>query len=254
VWSDQEAIEIFHLLFLRAFGARVEKNRYVVKGGCNLRFFYRSVRFSEDLDVDVYGIPVATLRKNVDQVLAAQPFRDTVRAQRLEGVRVTAPKQTQTTQRWKVGLSLSPTGTELPTKIEFSQRETDGAARVAHEPVSDVLLRRYRLYPVIVQHYTAEAAIEQKIAALALRSQTQARDVFDLNLLLDAHVAAREELGAVAELLPRALENAMSVGFSDFVGQVVAFLEPEYQQDYGRRASWDRLQARIVEALEAWQA
>jgi hypothetical protein len=254
MWSDREAIEIFHLLFLRAFGARVDKVRYVVKGGCNLRFFYRSVRFSEDLDLDVHGMPIATLRKNVDHVLAAQAFRDTLRAQRLEIVRATAPKQTETTQRWKVGLSVSPAGTELPTKIEFSRREAGDAANVAHEPVSDTLIRRYRLYPVIAQHYAAAAAIEQKVAALALRSQTQARDLFDLNLLLDAHVPARTDLGAAAQNLPRAIENAMNVGFDDFAGQVVAFLEPEYQEHYGQRATWDRLQARVVEALEAWQS
>jgi predicted nucleotidyltransferase component of viral defense system len=254
MWSDREAIEIFHLLFLRAFGARAEKNRYVVKGGCNLRFFFRSVRFSEDLDIDVRGMPVATLRKNVDQLLAARPFLDTLRAQRLEVVRATAPKQTETTQRWKVGLRVSPSGSELPTKLEFSRRDAGDATRVAHEPVSDVLIRRYRLYPVIVQHYTAAAAIEQKVAALALRSQTQARDLFDLNLLLDAHVAGRAELDAVEQHFPRALENALSIGFSDFAGQVVAFLEPEYQEHYGQRAAWDRLQTRVVETLEAWQA
>lgn len=237
-----------------AFGARVEKSRYVVKGGCNLRFFFRSVRFSEDLDIDVHGMPIATLRKNVDQLLAARPFLDTLRAQRLEIVRATAPKQTETTQRWKVGLRVSPSSSELPTKIEFYRREAGEATRVAHEPVSDVLLRRYRLYPVIVQHYTAAAAIEQQVAALALRTQTQARDIFDLNLLLDAHIASREELGAVMQHLRRAVENAMSIGFSDFAGQVVAFLEPEYQEHYGQRAAWDRLQTRVVEALEAWQA
>jgi predicted nucleotidyltransferase component of viral defense system len=253
MWSDREAIEIFHLLFLRAFGARVEKTRYVVKGGCNLRFFYRSVRFSEDLDLDIRGIPVATLRKNVDQVLAAQSFRDALRAQRLEVVRSTAPKQTETTQRWKVGLRVVPSGVDLPTKIEFSRRDAV-AAGIAHEPVSEALVRHYRLYPVIVQHYTAGAAIEQKVAALALRSQTQARDIFDLSLLLDAAAPARGELGAVAGNLARAIENAMSVSFGDFVGQVVAFLEPEYQEHYGQRAAWDRIQERVVKALEAWQS
>jgi predicted nucleotidyltransferase component of viral defense system len=254
MWSDREAIEIFHLLFLRAFGARVDKARYVVKGGCNLRFFYRSVRFSEDLDLDVHGMPIATLRKNVDHVLAAQSFRDTLRAQRLEIVRSTAPKQTATTQRWKVGLRTVASGTELPTKIEFSRRERFEAGRIAHEPVSEVLIRRYRLYPVIVQHYTAAAAIEQKIAALALRTETQARDIFDLNLLLDSHVPAQGELAGVTENVPRAIENALRVSFGDFAGQVVAFLEPDDQQHYRDRAVWDRIQGRVVAALEAWQS
>ena len=42
----------------------------------------------------------------------------------------------------------------------------------------------YGLTSPTVQHYGETAAIEQKIAALALRSETKARDVFDLDLLL----------------------------------------------------------------------
>jgi hypothetical protein len=46
MWSERQTVDIFHLLFLRAFGARVEKTLFALKGGCNLRFFHRSVRTS----------------------------------------------------------------------------------------------------------------------------------------------------------------------------------------------------------------
>ena len=45
----------------------------------------------------------------------------------------------------------------------------------------------------------------------------------------------------------------MAVGFDDFVGQVVAFLEPEHQRDYHQRAAWDALQENVVAVLEALQ-
>jgi hypothetical protein len=47
MWNDRQAIEIFHLLFLRAFGARVDKALFALKGGCNLRFFLKSIRYSK---------------------------------------------------------------------------------------------------------------------------------------------------------------------------------------------------------------
>jgi hypothetical protein len=44
-------------------------------------------------------------------------------------------------------------------------------------------------------------------------------------------------------------------GFNDrkipatFIGQVVAFLEPEHQSDYRERAAWDTLQEHVVDTL-----
>ena len=249
MWSEREAIELFHLLFLRAFGARVEKVRYVLKGGCNLRFFHKSIRYSEDMDLDVRTLSVATLRNNVDRVLEAPSFLQTLRAQQIELARVSRPKQTETTQRWKLRLRIGAAGAELPTKIEFSRRAVD--QDMVHEAVDPELIHRYRIYPVLVQHYTAAAAFAQKIAALALRTQIQARDVFDLKLLLDAGAGSTPVSPGTIPKLPRAIENAMSIGYDAFAGQVLAYLEPDYQEHYRARRVWDELQEQVVSALEA---
>jgi hypothetical protein len=135
----------------------------------------------------------------------------------------------------------------FPTKIEFSRRTFDEGVELA--AVEPELIRRYRLYPVLVQHYRAAAAFAQKISALALRTQTQARDVFDLKLLIDGGAHAAPLNKAELEHLPEAIENAMSIGFEDFVGQVVAFLEPEHQGDFETRASWETLQEQVVDTL-----
>src|ERR1043165_8714071 len=106
MWSDREAIEVFHLLFLRSFGTRVDKTLFALKGGCNLRFYHRSVRYSEDMDLDIRTMAVGTLRSNVEAVLVADALRHSLRAQRLGIVSTTAPKQTATTQRWKILLRI----------------------------------------------------------------------------------------------------------------------------------------------------
>jgi hypothetical protein len=73
---------------------------------------------------------------------------------------------------------------------------------------------------------------------LALRNETQARDVFDLKLLFDASV--RAELPAVTrKLIPEALVKAIGICFDDLSGQVVAYLEPEYQQYYRDKRAWE---------------
>lgn len=249
MWTDRQAIEVFHLLFLRSFGARVDKTLFALKGGCNLRFYHRSIRYSEDMDIDVRTMAPGTLRSNVDAVLAADPFRHSLRAQELEVVSVTAPKQTATTQRWKIALRLAGQSDTVPTKIEFSRRALDSGAELA--PVEPELIRRYKLYPVLVQRYDAATAFAQKVAALALRSETQARDIFDLKLLMDA---ANAPFTGSPDLLPAAIENAMTIGFDEFTGQVVAYLEPEHQSDFRERASFEALQEQVVDALRALQS
>ena len=44
-------VELFHLLFLDVFGRKIDKRFYALKGGSNLRFFLRSFRYSEDMDI-----------------------------------------------------------------------------------------------------------------------------------------------------------------------------------------------------------
>lgn len=248
MWLPRQAVEIFHLLFLRAFGGRVDKTLFALKGGCNLRFFMKSIRYSEDMDLDIHTLAVTTLANNVNRLLEDRQFVQALRAQQIEIARISAPKQTAATQRWKVALRLVGPGNEVPTKIEFSRRGTEAQAVV--EPVDAEVIRTYRLYPIIVPHYPAGAALEQKVLALAQRSEVQARDVFDLDLLLNGGAQATPLPPTVHSRLARAIDNAMSVGYDEFAGQVLAYLEPAYQEHYRSRQAWDELQQRVVDFLE----
>jgi len=245
--GPREYVELFHLLFLRMLAAGSDRTHYCVKGGCNLRFWFRSVRYSEDLDLDVTVTSRATLKNKVDRLLAPGPLAGLLRAQGIAIVSTSAPKQTDTTQRWKVTLSAADAAT-MHTKIEFSRRGLSGAH--AYEPVDAGVARRYRIPSPMASHYLAPAALAQKIGALAHRAETQARDVFDVHLLLAAagapklDAAARKDLGA-------AVERAMGVSYDEFVGQVVAFLEPEHRELYASRGAWDQMQSEVVRGLEA---
>jgi predicted nucleotidyltransferase component of viral defense system len=249
MWTDRQAIEIFHLLFLRAFGTRVDKSLFALKGGCNLRFYFKSIRYSEDIDLDLHTMAVGTLQNNVDRLLAAPAFAQVLRAQGIEIARASLPKQTGTTQRWKLALRVTGTGAEVPTKIEFSRRGPGDGQLV--EPVDAEIIQTYRLYPVIVQHYGVHAAFAQKVAALALRDQIQSRDVFDLKLLLDAGADGRPLPATTAEHLPLAIDHAIAVDYDAFAGQVLAFLDPEYQAHYGNRSVWSAMQEQVVDGLQA---
>ena len=251
--SPRQAVEVFQLQFLRLLTSESDRGHYTLKGGSNLRFFFKSVRFSEDMDLDVAVVARSTLKNKVDRLLGGKGLGALLSASGITVADVTAPKQTETTQRWKMALRVEGLTVPLRTKVELSRRPGSGEARF--EAVDRELARAYRLTPPLVSHYIASAALSQKIGALAGRPETQARDVFDLHLLI-AHLGggAGPELRldkATRAQLPQALERALGVSHDDYRAQVVAFLEPEHQLSLGSRAQWDDMQAGVVDFLEA---
>jgi hypothetical protein len=241
------AVELFHLLFLAQLARRLKPGLFVLKGGCNLRFFHGSVRCSEDMDLDLGEVGASSFRDKVREILASRPFAQVLEARGLAVERTSEPKQTDTTQRWKVALRVEGLGASLPTKIECSRRGVEDG--VALGSVDPALARAYRLPPFLISHYDAAAAARQKVGALAGRRETQARDVFDLHHLL-AGGAATAGLAALDDhVAGRASANALSVDFETFRSQVLSYLDPEVRTPFDSRAAWDAVVLEVVEAL-----
>src|SRR5437867_10646139 len=97
-------IELFHLLFIEQLSQKLDKRLYALKGGCNLRFFLGSIRYSQDIDLDVKTVRLATLQKTVNTILESPALETMLRTRSLEIAQMSEPKQTETTQRWKVQL------------------------------------------------------------------------------------------------------------------------------------------------------
>lgn len=248
-YTPRQYSELFHLLFLKHLEGKLDKTLYALKGGGNLRFFFKSIRYSEDIDFDVKIIAKETLRKKITQLLTSQPFKHVLFSQAIEIVHLTEAKQTDTTQRWKLNLRIPNSSLPLPTKIEFSRRSM--TEKTAFEAIDMDIIQTYHLYPILTNHYTAETAFCQKIHALLSRTETQARDIFDLKWLIDQKINTK--------LLPSSLkiketiENIKSVGFSEFKGHVVAYLMPEYQEYYGTPNRWKEIQTQVIQTLQNLQ-
>ncbi len=108
--------------FLAVLRTRLNVGRYVLKGGANLRYSFSSVRYSEDIDLDIVGVPGRKLEEQIDKTLASDTLRIVLRA---AGVSVlvdelTKPKQTNTTGRWKIPVTAAGLSQPLRTKVEFS--------------------------------------------------------------------------------------------------------------------------------------
>jgi len=246
---DAQVIELFHLAFLQVLQARLDQARYVLNAGANLRYFFDSVRYSQDIDLDIDGLAPWMLTEKVDGILASSTIDAVLRSSGLAVDGFTKSKQTDTTQRWKVSIAVSGRREAVRTKIEFSHR--NGERRHVLEPVAGRIVAPYALRAPTLQHYTVDAATEQKIKALAGRSETQARDVFDLDLLL-----RRQPLTAGTidpQILGHAAQRGLDLPFEAFRDQVLPFLDPEVVELYDSKASWEQMQLFVADTLLAGQ-
>ncbi len=235
--NPKAKIELFHLMFLRQFSVQIDANLYAIKGGCNLRFFFDSVRYSEDLDLDVCTIQKQTLENKVNKILTSLSLLKLLQGYGITRINVSSPKQTQTTQRWKIQLYADHAEMPYHTKIEFSRRNEVLQAGLGN--VSMRICQIYRLPPIRLSHYGLQEAIAQKVSALANRSLTQARDIFDLYHLL--HFDKPPKLLLEKNILTKAEEALLSINFNDYKSQVINFLELKEQQIYCDKSYWNTI-------------
>lgn len=250
--DDRRLREIFHFCFLERLLKLSDAELYVLKGGVNLRFFFQSPRYSEDMDLDVTAGSVATLKKNGYKIIGDAAFARILRTFGIEAVEVNDPakaKHTQTTQRFRVGL-VTRSGERLPTKIEFSRREGAGEGAVTGM-IDPELARHYKRVAFRCRHYPGDIAAVQKVEALAGRPVAQARDVFDLAILhAGGFIRAGFADGALSrKIRENAAANLMSLSYEQYQGQVLEFLDPEARGEYASKAVWNDMQATILELL-----
>ena len=235
-FTCRQYVELFHLLFLAQLGRKLDKKTFALKGGCNLRFFFKSIRYSDDIDLDVADIPVHALKETVGGILASNQFTEVLQVKGMRIEHVTEHKQTRTTQRWKLGLHVPGVEAVVPTKIEFSRRGMGDDTKF--ESIDPTLIRFYELTPFM-----------QKLEALVTRSTPQARDVFDLHLLLAQGVDVGRSGKGPAEKLQAAKEKVLAMSFNEYKSQVVACLTPEDQPLYDSEELWDTIRLETVEWL-----
>ena len=251
--SDTQLREVFHFRFLERLLRISDPDMYVLKGGVNLRFFFRSPRFSEGMDLDVLAGSVSTLKKNGYKILQDSAFKRSLLSYGITDIEVNDPakaKQTDTTQRFRFGL-ITTASQRLPTKIEFSRR-TNFVSNHIKEMVDPDIARQYHRLSYRCNHYPGEDAVIQKIRALAGRPATQARDVFDLGLLQAGGYASSIKLNKnlTRDLREKASVALMSLTFDDYKGHVVEFIDTDSREHYDSLSTWEQLQETILELLD----
>lgn len=250
MYTPLQLRELFHIEFLRWFGRKIKPRQYVIKGGVNIRLFFKSIRYSEDMDLDVEGAGVAAVQEAVMSILGAESFQNTLKPFGIERIGLpdmTKAKQTETTQRFKAHL-YTYAGEDLFTKIEFSRRGFGGTPVI--EGIPDAILRAYKASPLLIPHYDIASAVVQKIGALVGRSVTQARDIFDLYALGPQYDPLRYHLDIDTQTLAKAHEKAFSIDFEEFRDTVIAYLANEDTLSYSTPEAWDDIKLKVARFIE----
>ena len=245
--SKPETIEIFHLALLQVLPQHLPAENYAVKGGANLRLFHESVRRSEDIDFNFVGRTSWSLQPRMDAALRSPALAALLAIHGIKIVSFTPSKTTSTTGRWK--FVIEAPGLEASSKVEFSMRGED---RDVYEmgSVSARLAAASRMRPAIANHYVPVGAIEQKIAALALRSETQVRDIFDLDFLFTRFPAAINQTTLDIREIDIARRRVFESTCTDYRQLVITYIDPAFVEMYDSEIEWDRIALTVSTRLD----
>ena len=67
--SPRQARDVLHLALLEELAAKLGTEHWSVKGGVNLRAYFGSVRYSEDIDLDVAPFKRQAVKKHLRETL-----------------------------------------------------------------------------------------------------------------------------------------------------------------------------------------
>jgi len=247
-----QVAESFHLAFLQALATRANLAAWALKGGGNLRFFYLSDRFSEDIDLDTFDIEPWAFQERVDQTLASDLLKRTlgVLGSRIEYVN---PKErSETRSKWVIGIRHQSEPDPVRTQIQVAHGDHPRRDFVRVEPVGAAATAPYAaaLRRPTFGHYLPRAAIAQKVDALRGREVRQPRDVFDLDLLFRVapDAVARGDIDEAD--LRAAITRVVEIGHDEFRAKVLSFIEPAMLPLYEPVEAWEGMQMTVIERLE----
>lgn len=246
-----EIVESFHLAFLQALATRVNVAAWALKGGGNLRFFYSSERFSEDIDLATFEIEPWVFQDRTDQTLSSDLLKRTLGVLDARIEYVNPKERSKTKSKWVLGLRYPSEREPVYTQIEVSHREYPYRDFVKVEPVTPGAVAPYAaaLRRPTFGHYPPRAAIPQKIDALWGRDVRQPRDVFDLDLLfrISPDAVSRGDVDEAG--LRAAITRIFEMGYDEYRAKVLSFIEPDSLPLYEPIEVWEGMQVTVAGRL-----
>lgn len=218
----------------------------VLKGGLAMRAMFGSSRYTKDVDLQANErLPIARVGSIVRQAL-----NEAIGTGFLTDVTITAPKQTNTVQRWKVGGKVGET--DIHMTVEVSRRPMPPGNHVIMGQVTDSTGKTKPVYS-----FSSSAIAAGKVAALVSPHRVAPRDVYDLDLLITTDVEPPIDLlmGMGREELTKALDQLWSkLELMPYEVASEALIQYLPRAEAGKldEASWEERRIRTGETVELW--
>lgn len=225
----------------------------VLKGGMAMRAVHGSVRYTKDIDLD------ADLKYSKGRVqgIVKRSIERAVSSGLIANAKVTEPKQTETTLRWKIVGTQPGSDAPLNLTVEVSRRATIANGHIIEVPLPAVY--GGGAPGVKVQVLDSQAIAVTKVLALTDPKRMAPRDLYDLHVLIEAKVddpthllLSLPEAGvrlpqAMAELWPKI--EAMT--YEQFKSDVIPYLPDNVAKAIDEDAFED-MRLQVGTSVEKW--
>jgi predicted nucleotidyltransferase component of viral defense system len=218
----------------------------VLKGGLAMRTSHRSQRLTKDLDLQCNPeLPQARVAGIIRKALA-----QALDTGFLKQVSITAPKQTDTVQRFKIAGIVG--SSHINMTVEVSRRGLPPPEELVTTQVVDLAGQARSVYS-----YSASAIAASKVVALAAPNRLAARDLYDLDLLITMEV--NPPIALLARMGKKGIEEAISnlwdklelLTWDHAVETLREFL-PRQEAARLTESSWEERRLRTGETVERW--
>ena len=225
----------------------------VLKGGMAMRAVHGSVRYTKDIDLD------ADLKFSKERVrgIVKRSIERTVASGLITNAKVSEPKQTETTLRWKIAGTQPGSNAPLNLTVEVSRRATIANGHIIEVPLPTVYADGTA--NVKVQVLDSQAIAVTKVLALTDPNRLAPRDLFDLHVLIEAQVDdptrlfvslpnAKERLPrAIADLWPKIESMTYALFISDVVPNLPDSVAKAINEDV-----FDDMRLKVGTSVEKW--
>lgn len=225
----------------------------VLKGGMAMRVVHGSVRYTKDIDLD------ADLKHSKERVrgIVKRSIERTLTSGLIANAKVSEPKQTETTLRWKIVGTQPGSNAPMNLTVEVSRRATMAGGHIIEVPLPAAYAGGAA--DVKVQVLDSQAIALTKVLALTDPNRLAPRDLFDLHVLIEAQVNDPTRLFAglpnARERLPRAIADLWpkieAMTYAQFMSDVVPNLPDGVAKAIDEDA-FDDMRLKVGASVEKW--
>lgn len=225
----------------------------VLKGGMAMRAVHGSVRYTKDIDLD------SDLKHSKERVqgIVKRSITRAVASGLIENAKVSAPKQTDTTLRWKIVGTQPGSLAPLNLTIEISRRVTITNGHIIEVPLPDSF--NGGAPGVKIQVLDSQAIAVTKVLALTDPQRMAPRDLYDLHVLIEAKVEDPPHILAsmpnAAERLPQAMVELWpkieAMTYAQFRSDVMPYLPNSVAKAIDEDA-FDDMRVQVGASVEKW--